>query len=112
MLIAEVPGVGLGNRYAGIAGVDPGPALAAVTSDRPHAKIKADGRDTPMWTIAAGDDRVAYVGEARGMWLYVVAWPADAGYLLSEDIVLHDLTSWQPRELVYGAPSPYLFSAG
>ncbi len=53
-------------------------------------------------------DRSAYAGEARGMWLYAVAWPASAGYLFAEHVVLHDLSEWVPPELVYGAPSPYL----
>ena len=35
-------------------------------------------------------DRCAYVGEAMGMWLYVVTWPAAAGYLLEEGLDLHD----------------------
>lgn len=42
------------------------------------------------------------------MWLYAIAWPASAGYLLAEDVALHDLTERVPPELVYGAPSPYL----
>ena len=46
------------------------------------------------------------------MWLYAIAWPASAGYLLAEDVVLHDLTEWTPPELVYGAPSPYLHGRG
>jgi hypothetical protein len=61
-----------------------------------------------MWSVDTPTDRVAYVGEARGMWLYAVAWPADAGYVFWEDIVLRDLSEWLPQELVYGAPSPYL----
>lgn len=109
LLIAEEPGVGLGNRFAGLPGCDPD-VFAEAVAERPPAKVKAAGHDTPMWNVGAGDDRVAYVGEARGLWLYAVAWPADAGYLLAEEITLHDLTDWLPTELVYGAPSPYLHS--
>jgi hypothetical protein len=105
LLVAEEPGVGLGNRYAGLAGNDPGVSNAGAV---PHVNIKAAGRDTPMWSVGNAADRVAYVGEACGLWLYAVAWPADAGYVLSEHIVLHDVTDWLPPELVYGAPSPYL----
>ena len=105
VLVAEEPGVGLGNRFAGLAGSDPG---AAFVSAVPHAKIKAAGHDTPMWTVGDTPDRAAFVGEAGGMWLYAVAWPADAGYVLSEHIVLQDITAWLPAELGYGAPSPYL----
>jgi len=51
------------------------------------------------------------VGEAKGMWLYAVTWPASAGYLLAEDILLHDLTDSIPTELVFGAPSRRLHSS-
>jgi uncharacterized protein DUF6758 len=105
LLVAEEPGVGLGNRLAGLAGSDPAVDSSFETA---HARVKADGRDTPMWTIGDPTDRVAYVGEARGRWLYAIAWPPDAGYVLSEHIVLQDLSDWLPAELVYGAPSPYL----
>jgi len=115
VIVAEDPGVGLGTRFAGIPGVDPGPQLVtAMTRPGPgaehgaHAKIKVDGHPTPLWSIPSAEDRSAYVGEARGLWLYVVAWPAHAGYVLAEDVVLRDLCEWLPPELVYGAPSPYL----
>ncbi|HEY0696458.1 MAG TPA: DUF6758 family protein [Micromonospora sp.] len=115
VFMAEEPGVGLGTRFAGIPGPDPGQLLADAMADPapghehpPHAKIKAGGHPTPLWSVKSPTDRSAYVGEARGMWLYAIAWPASAGYLLAEDVVLHDLTEWLPPELVYGAPSPYL----
>jgi hypothetical protein len=109
VLVAEQLGVGLGNR---LGGVDPGFAFADLATQTAHARVKADGRDTPMWSVAGATDRVAYVGEARGIWLYAVAWPPDAGYVLSEHIVLHDLTEWLPTELAYGATSPYLNGRG
>jgi hypothetical protein len=109
VLIAEEPGVGLGQRFAGLPGLDPGAHLADVLErTAAHAKVKAAGHPTGLWAIATRDDRSAYVGEAKGLWLYAVAWPASAGYLLAEHVVLHDLTDWLPAELVYGAPSPYL----
>lgn len=109
VLIAEEPGVGLGSRFAGIPGPDPGPVLAAgLETTGAHAKVKAAGHPTPLWSIEASTDRSAYAGEAKGMWLWVVAWPATAGYMLAEHVVLRDLTVWLPPELVYGAPSPYL----
>ncbi|MDG4822673.1 hypothetical protein O7635_12510 [Asanoa sp. WMMD1127] len=115
VIVAEEPGVGLGNRFAGLPGTDPGPELVReLTEPAPgeptnaHAKIKVDGHPTPLWSLPAAEDRCAYVGEARGMWLYAIAWPAHAGYVLAEDVVLHDLCEWLPPELVYGAPSPYL----
>ena len=116
VFVAEEPGVGLGTRYAGIPGPDPGALLTDVMTDPvpghaeqpPHAKIRVSGHPTPLWSVKSPTDRSAYAGEARGMWLYAIAWPPSAGYLLLEEVVLHDLTEWLPPELVYGASSPYL----
>jgi hypothetical protein len=109
LLVAEEPGVGLGNRYAGLAGPDPGPYLEkTLENTAAHAKVKAAGWPTPLWAIGGGEDRSAWVGEAKGLWLYAITWPASAGYLFAEEVVLQDLTDWFPTELVYGAPSPYL----
>jgi hypothetical protein len=113
VFLAEKPGVGLGNRFAGLAGQDPGPYLkdALERHSEAPAKVKAAGWPTPMWTVPTRDDRSAYVGEAAGVWLYVISWPAAAGYLLAEDVALQDLTDWVPPELVYGAPSPQLYGS-
>jgi hypothetical protein len=108
VLIAEEPGVGLGNRFAGMPGIDPGPLLGELMETTAHAKIKASGHPTPLWAVNSPDDRSAYAGEATGRWLFAIAWPATAGYLLAEDLALHDLSQWIPPELIYGAPSPYL----
>jgi len=108
VLVAEEPGVGLGGRYAGSYGLDPGWALSEALETLPHAKVKAAGHPTPLWAVKSPSDRSAYVGEAKGLWIYAVAWPATAGYVLAEEVVLHDLTESLPAELVYGAPSPYL----
>lgn len=109
MLIAEEPGIGLGARFAGMPGPDPGDALAEVMAGGvAHAKVSAGGHPTALWAVPSGDDRSAYVGEARGVWLYAVAFPANAGYILAEHVILHDLAEFVPPELVYGAPSPYL----
>jgi len=109
MLIAEEPGVGLGTRFAGIPGPDPGPFLDGVIGQGPaHAKVRAAGWPTPLWSVKSAEDRSAFVGEARGMWLYAVAWPAAAGYLFVEDLSLQDLVESSPSELVFGAPSPFL----
>ena len=113
VLVAEEPGVGLGNRYAGLAGPDPGPYLQdALENTAAHAKVKAAGWPTALWAVRTpATGRSAYVGEAKGVWLYAIAWPDSAAYLFAEDLVLHDLTEWVPAELVYGAPSPYLHGA-
>lgn len=109
VFIAEDPGVGLGNSLGGIPGTDPGPALRdAVERSAPHAKVKAAGHPTPLWAVASGPGRSAYVGEARGVWLFVLTWPAQAGYLLAEEIQLQDLAESAPAELVFGAPSTRL----
>ncbi|MTK01537.1 hypothetical protein FF096_05730 [Micromonospora sp. CP22] len=116
IFVAEEPGVGLGARYAGVSGPDAGPELAEALADpgpgHPghvgRAGIRVAGHPTPLWLVNSLSDRSAYAGEALGMWLYAIAWPASAGHLLAEDVLLHDLVEWTPPELVYGAPSPYL----
>lgn len=112
VLVAEEPGTGLGARIAGFAGPDPGRLLTeAVAAQEPHAKVKAAGRPAPLWSVPVPEDRSAYAGEAMGRWLFAVSWPAQAGYLLAELSVLHDLCEWLPAELVYGAPTPRLPSS-
>ncbi|MDT4993640.1 MAG: hypothetical protein QOH97_3532, partial [Actinoplanes sp.] len=56
VLIAEQPGVGLGTRFAGIPGLDPGYLIAEALAESsghagPHAKIKAGGHPTPLWCV-------------------------------------------------------------
>jgi len=104
VLVAEELGVGLGAGLAGLPSPDPG----ANVSGPPAAKIEAAGHPTPLWTVAAPDDRSVFVGEAKGLWLWAVLWPAAAGYLLAEHVSLHDLRDHIPLDLVVGAPSPYL----
>jgi hypothetical protein len=104
VLVAEEPGVGLGAYLAGLAGPDPGRDFACA----PHAKVVAAGHPTPLWTVPSEADRCVFVGEARAQWLWAVMWPADAGYVLAEHVVLVDLRDVLPAELVFGAPSPYL----
>jgi uncharacterized protein DUF6758 len=111
LIVAEEPGVGLGTRFAGIPGTDPGPFLEDGLGGIPHAKVRAGGWPAPLWAVKSASDRCAYVGEAKGCWLYLVAWPASAGYLFAEDLTLVDLVDTLPGQLVYGAPSPYLHGA-
>lgn len=109
LLIAEAPGTGLANRYAGLGGRDPGPLLTEAMAGQPaHAKPRVGRHPTPLWSVPSAPECSAYVGEARGLWLVAVTWPASAGYLLVEDLVLQDLVDWLPPELVYGAPTPRL----
>ncbi|MCW2612176.1 MAG: hypothetical protein QOC93_3419 [Actinomycetota bacterium] len=109
VLVCEEPGIGLGARYAGLEGPDPGPALAdALTTTAAQAKVTTNGQSTPLWLVRGADGRSAYVGEAEGLWLWAVLWPADAGYLFAEDVNLHDLREAAPGPLIFGVPSPYL----
>lgn len=109
VFVAERPGVGLGNRLGGLSGTDPGGHLAtALSTTAAQAKVRASGHPTPLWAVSSLEDRSTYVGEAKGLWLLAIAWPNEAGYLLADEIILHDLTDGMPSELVYGAPSPYL----
>jgi hypothetical protein len=111
VLVAEELGVGLGARYAGIAGPDPGGSLAI---DRPaDAKLLAAGRPTPMWHVpGAPDDRAVFVGEAMGLWIWAVAWPERSGMLMYDELVLTDLrdAGAELELLPCGALSPRILS--
>lgn len=113
VLVAESPGVGLASRYAGLAEPDPGRLVAeTMAANPPHAKVKAGGHPVPLWSLPSLQDRSVYAGEAHGVWLMAVLWPASAGYLLADDdLALRDLTDWLPPELVYGARSERLGDA-
>ncbi|QHC31233.1 MULTISPECIES: DUF6758 family protein [unclassified Streptomyces] len=90
ILVAEEMGVGLGARYAGIDGPDPGPYMNV--EKPPQAKVLAAGRPTPLWHVyRTPDDRAVFAGEALGMWLWAVVWPEQAGLLLYDELVLTDL---------------------
>jgi hypothetical protein len=109
VFVSEEPGIGLGARFAGLEGPDPGPALAeALEHTAAHAKIATAGHPAPLWSVHSADGRSAYVGEAEGLWLWAILWPADAGYLFAEHLELYDLRESLPGPLFFGAPSPYL----
>jgi len=88
LLIAEEMGIGIGARFAGLPGPDPGPIFEDTAA---HAKVYAAGRPTPMWAVPGTGDRAVFVGEARGMWLWLVLWPAIDGAMLYDEVVLTDL---------------------
>jgi len=107
VLVAEEPGVGLGARYAGLAGPDPG----IVPDERPpDAKIHAAGHPTAMWALEdAPADRAVYVGEALTCWIWAVLWPETAGFLLIDDFMLIDLRdAGHELDVPFGALSPRL----
>src|SRR5262249_46146894 len=90
VLVAEELGVGLGARYAGIRGPDPGSDLNV--TEPPQTKVLAAGRPTPLWLVSgAPDDRAVFAGEAYGLWLWAVVWPEQSGLLMYEELVLTDL---------------------
>lgn len=105
VLVAEEPGVGLGGRLAGTGGLDPGPCSGA-----PDAKILVAGHPTPLWRAPSAPDRVAFAGEARGVWLWAVLWPPAAELLLLEHVELHDVRAQahEHLDLPPGAPSQRL----
>jgi hypothetical protein len=106
VIVAEEPGVGLGSRYAGLAEADPG---AEVGHGVPHAKVIAASHPTPMWSVAGADDRAVFVGEAKGLWLWAIVWPAAAGVLLYDGVSLTDLRDWPAElDLEFGSVSPRL----
>ena len=55
----------------------------------------------------SADDRVAFVGEAAGVWIHAILWPPAAELVLLEHVVLHDLRheSHTGLELPVGAPT-------
>jgi hypothetical protein len=108
LIVAEEPGVGLGARFAGIAGPDPG-----ASPDRaPDVKIHAAGHPTPLWRTAQAEGRCTLAGESKAQWLWTILWPEPAWRILDK-IHLHDLRDGgHPElELVFGAPTPKLHSA-
>ncbi len=106
VLIAEEPGVGLGARFAGLAGTDPG----AEPNGAPDAKVEAAGHPTALWRTATGDGGCcSYAGEAKGLWLWTVVWPDDCLNVVS-GLSLEDLRDGTVPELdlVFGAAMPRL----
>jgi hypothetical protein len=104
LLISEEPGTGAGAGYAGLAEPDPGPAISGARA----ATVEAAGHPTALWTVDTPGDRYVLVGEAMGLWLWVILWPAAAGYIFAENVTLHDLRDSVPSEMDAGAYSPYL----
>jgi hypothetical protein len=103
-LAAEEPGIGLGCGYARLPGVDPGELIDGPST----AEVQAAGQRVPLWPVPTTDDRAAFVGEAYGVWLWLVMWPASAGWLLAENLTLLDLRERVYPDLPLGPPSDHL----
>jgi hypothetical protein len=106
VLVAEELGVGLGARYAGLPGPDPGPSVCVDTAA--HAKIHAAGHPTPLWYVPGPADRAVFVGEAYGLWLWAVLWPDGVAHMMYDNLALADLreVGAELEMLPYGALSP------
>jgi hypothetical protein len=68
IVIAEEPGVGLGAGLAGLAGPDPGAGFAA---GPPHATVRVDGHEAPLWLVQGNGcvpNTIAFsLGRPRGV---------------------------------------------
>ncbi len=60
------------------------------------------------WAVPTSDDRAAFVGEAYGVWLWLVMWPMNAAWLLAEQLELLDLRDRIYPDLPLGPPSEHL----
>ncbi|WP_433219224.1 DUF6758 family protein [Microtetraspora malaysiensis] len=108
LIITEELGVGLGAAYAGLDGPDPGSEFDAGPV---NAKIEIHGHPGALWCLkGVPPDRAVYVGEALGNWLWLIAWPAEAGCLIPlAQLSLRDLRDTdQDLDLPFGAFSPRL----
>jgi hypothetical protein len=88
LIVAEEPGIGLGAGYATTAPHEP----QAPPTAPPSAKIVVRGHPMPLWPVLdCPPDRSAYVGEAAGVWIWLICFPADAGYAVLEDLAVSDV---------------------
>jgi hypothetical protein len=106
LLVAEEQGVGLGARYAGVEGADPGDAV----KEDPQARLEFESRPVPLWWVDSPADRAVYVGQWGGRWLWIVLRPQSAGVLLIGDLPVADLRTLghEADLLPYGTPPPWL----
>ena len=104
VLVAEEPGTGVGCGYAGLPGLDPGDVITGPSS----ADVKAAGQRAPLWAVPTDASRAAFVGEAYGVWLWLVMWPAATAWLLAEQLELLDLRDRIYPDLPLGPPSEHL----
>ncbi|MBD0291956.1 MAG: hypothetical protein ICV70_00075 [Jiangellaceae bacterium] len=110
LLVAEEPGVGLGARYAGMDGSDPGDAV----KQEPQARLEYESRPLPLWWVDVRGDCAVYVGQWAGDWLWAIFRPNSAGILLLEDLPVEDVRDLghEVDLLPYGTPPPWLTTSG
>jgi hypothetical protein len=105
LVIAEEPAVGLGAGLAGLPGPDPGDGFA---TGHPHATVRVDNHDAPLWLVES-DGMAVFAGEVAASWLWLLLWPDTAGALLVEPLPLRDLRDpTQELDVPFGALSPRL----
>jgi hypothetical protein len=109
MFVSEQPGIGLGAHMAGLHGVDAGPLLQEKAQHDPaEIKIDTGGHEVPLWSVPV-DGGIAYVGEAAGVWLWLLAWPAAAAAVLLARFSLLDVRDLdREADLPCGALTPRL----
>jgi hypothetical protein len=109
LFIAEQPGIGLGAHLAGLHEVDAGPLLQEkARRDPAEIKIDSDGHEIPLWSVPV-EGGIAYVGEASGVWLWLLAWPATAAAVLLTRFALVDVReAGHDVDLPCGALTPRL----
>jgi hypothetical protein len=102
---AAEAGVGIGARHAGLPGPDPG--MSCDTA--PDAKVEIAGHPTALWSLPVNRDCAAFVGEAKGLWLWAIICPAAAGVLMYDALSLEDMRDgYAEAELAFGSVSPLL----
>jgi hypothetical protein len=109
IFVAEQPGIGLGSHLAGLNGVDPGPLLQEkVLHERAEIKLDVGGHEVPLWSVPV-DGGIAYVGEASGVWFWLLAWPETAAAVLLSRFAMVDMREYgQDVDLPCGALTPRL----
>lgn len=112
LIVSEEPGVGLGARYGGLPGPDPAGGPDAPGCGPAVARVHAGGHPTALWSCpSAPPDRAVLVGEAKGLWLWTIAFPVSAALLVEDDLTLCDAREWL-GEVPFGAASPRLTARG
>lgn len=105
LIVAEEPAIGLGAGYAGGGADTPQHAAGSQTA----AKILVRGHLSSIWPVPdTASDRSAYVGEAAGVWLWLIGLPADAGYAVLENLAISDLRHRHVRTAPPAARSRWL----